>query len=143
MMTNKKQIQECVAKEFGYQSEVIEEVLFQHSFDCSGDVVDYLFQLNDQEITNLQRSHCLRVEHEALEKQREEEETRDAKLKILRHETETLYLNSICWNCFKNPRNILTLPCGHLCLCVRCSERVDKCPICEKEIRQTVKTYLS
>ncbi|CAN0343777.1 unnamed protein product [Scytosiphon promiscuus] len=33
------------------------------------------------------------------------------------------------------------VPCGHLCLCVECAGRLNKCPICCKNVVDRIKTY--
>lgn len=146
--SNRKKIQEHVALEFGYEKEIIKEVLRQKSFDCSGDLVDYLFQLPDEETENLQLAYFSRHEKEELEKrymeekiQRVEKEMNNMKLESLRKETTALYFSSMCLNCFTNQRNIVTLPCSHLCLCECCSRKVNKCPTCQEAIWCSIKTF--
>ena len=148
--SSREKIQERVAVEFGYENEVVKELLHQKSFDCSGDLIDCLFQLNVGEIENLRQAYYNRLEKEEMERQRLEEKTQraekemeDAKLESLRHETKLLYLNSKCLNCFTNLRNIVTLPCSHLYLCERCSEKTDKCPACNESILCIIKTFRS
>ena len=144
----RKKIQEQVALEFGYEKDIIKEVLRQNSFKCSGDLVDFLFQLPDEENEKLQLAYFSRHEKEELEKrymeekmQRAEKEMDNVKLESLRKETKALYCNSMCLNCFTNQRNIVTLPCSHLCLCERCSEKVYKCPSCQEVISRIIKTF--
>ena len=55
IMSNRRHIQEQVATEFGYEKAIIREVLNGKSFDCSGDLVDYLFLLSEDENENLLR----------------------------------------------------------------------------------------
>ena len=163
--SNRKKIQEQVAIEIGYEKELVKEVLHKISFDCSANLIDYLFQLNGTEIKNLRQAYCNRLEKVEVEKRCLEEKTRHAekeekrrleekmqrvekamegtKLESLRHETRLLYLNSKCLNCFIHLRNMVTLPCSHLYLCERCSEKVDKCPSCKESILCTIKTFRS
>ena len=132
-------IQERVALEFGYESDVIKQVLYEKSFPSSGELVDYLFQLNVEEIENYQQSYCKRLEKAEMEKQR----LKNDKLKSLREDTKVWYLMSKCMNCFSNERNIVILPCSHLSLCEYCSKKVYFCPVCQEKIACTIKTFQS
>jgi len=40
----------------------------------------------------------------------------------------------LCSICFKNKKNIILNPCFHFNLCEECLKKIDKCPICRKEI---------
>lgn len=46
-----------------------------------------------------------------------------------------------CMKCRKNSVNALFLPCTHHRLCMECSEQVNQCPVCNKIIRQKIRTY--
>jgi len=48
-----------------------------------------------------------------------------------------------CVICMIGKRSHVLIPCGHLCLCETCADRVkfDKCPICRTHISQVVKTF--
>jgi len=46
-----------------------------------------------------------------------------------------------CVVCLDNPRGTVLIPCGHVCVCLLCSEQVDTCPVCRQEIEQIVRTY--
>jgi E3 ubiquitin-protein ligase MUL1 len=36
------------------------------------------------------------------------------------------------------------LPCGHVCLCLDCSERInDFCPVCRAEIQTKATAYIT
>ena len=143
MTSYKEKARESVALEFGYDNQVIKEVLHQKSFASSGDFVDYLFQLSDKESDNLQQTYSKRLEKEEVRERSVEKEMEDAKLESLRYETKLLYINSKCCNCFSNLRDIVTLPCSHLCLCERCSKKVEKCPACQETISCVIKTFRS
>lgn len=48
----------------------------------------------------------------------------------------------ICIACQERERNIVLLPCKHLCLCSACSPAVrDKCPLCRTEIQEHLKIF--
>eukprot|EP00794_Sanderia_malayensis_P015910 gene15910-17510_t len=55
----------------------------------------------------------------------------------------------ICIACQENPRDILILPCRHLCLCHNCAEMLPghqfgrrACPLCRKPIDNTMKVFM-
>ena len=45
---------------------------------------------------------------------------------------------SVCWN---SPTNVVLLPCGHMCTCTGCAERVASCPLCRQEIVARHRVY--
>ncbi len=54
--------------------------------------------------------------------------------------------NLQCCVCFDNKKEILILPCRHLCICEKCSEgtgaaSISKCPVCRCAISQKLKVY--
>ncbi len=51
-----------------------------------------------------------------------------------------------CVVCLTNPREVIVLECGHVCLCTRCAERLPQprmCPICRQPIDRFVAAFLS
>ena len=47
-----------------------------------------------------------------------------------------------CNVCLSNKKNYACVPCGHLCLCGECSNKItDKCPICNNEITSIIKIF--
>ena len=48
-------------------------------------------------------------------------------------------LEYLCAICHENPTQAILFPCGHRCLCSECYKRekdyLEKCPICNKEIK--------
>lgn len=147
MTAFKQNIQEIVALEFGFESQLIHEVLSHQTFACAGDLIDYLSDLTDAaDDENLERVRRKQLEKETekeeeAEKQHLEEE--DSCLETLRRETAVLYLRSKCLECRKNSRNIVTMPCSHLTLCETCSEKTTQCPSCKETIVAVVKTFWS
>ncbi len=51
--------------------------------------------------------------------------------------------SSVCKVCLDEAANIVFLPCGHLVVCVTCSPALERCPVCRKHIRGTVRVYLA
>lgn len=51
--------------------------------------------------------------------------------------------DQLCVVCRTNPREIILLPCGHVCLCEDCSDDiVDHCPVCRVPIEQKAAAYI-
>jgi hypothetical protein len=46
---------------------------------------------------------------------------------------------NLCTICYENPTQVIIVPCDHRCLCLECykreKENLEKCPICNKEIK--------
>ena len=55
--------------------------------------------------------------------------------------------NQDCAICMDRPRDCLLCPCHHLVTCHDCAKslmnRRDFCPICRKEITETIRVYTS
>eukprot|EP00948_MAST-09A_sp_MAST-9A-sp1_P000715 g715.t1 len=50
---------------------------------------------------------------------------------------------NICVICQDAPKAVVFQPCNHLCSCVECANRLQKCPICRKKIRDRIHVYNS
>lgn len=51
--------------------------------------------------------------------------------------------DQICVVCNINAREIILLPCGHVCICEDCSANInDSCPICRTNITQRAAAYI-
>lgn len=48
----------------------------------------------------------------------------------------------LCKICYDNVIDILITPCNHLILCSECYDKIDKCPICNKENINFLKIYM-
>ncbi|KAF5306144.1 hypothetical protein FQR65_LT07420 [Abscondita terminalis] len=52
--------------------------------------------------------------------------------------------SQLCVVCKTNPREVILLPCGHVCLCEDCSDEIlELCPICRESIDKRTAAYLS
>jgi hypothetical protein len=51
--------------------------------------------------------------------------------------------SKLCCVCMEGERQVLLMPCRHLCVCRGCSEdeRLKDCPICRSEIRERMVVY--
>ncbi|XP_023014313.2 mitochondrial E3 ubiquitin protein ligase 1 [Leptinotarsa decemlineata] len=69
------------------------------------------------------------------------EESRRERRRRLRDED--LSENQICVVCKTNPKEIILLPCGHVCLCEDCSVDIsDQCPVCRANIETKNVAYV-
>ncbi|XP_053987589.1 mitochondrial E3 ubiquitin protein ligase 1 [Hylaeus volcanicus] len=51
--------------------------------------------------------------------------------------------DQLCVVCRTNPREIILLPCGHVCLCEDCADDiVNDCPLCRAPITQKAAAYI-
>jgi hypothetical protein len=48
-----------------------------------------------------------------------------------------------CSVCLEHKRLMVCVPCGHLCICQECREKVTKCPICRTDIRECMYIFSS
>ena len=46
-----------------------------------------------------------------------------------------------CCICMDNEKNIMLDPCGHICVCEKCSNKLETCPICRSKISAKKKVY--
>lgn len=52
--------------------------------------------------------------------------------------------DQLCVVCVTNPKEIIILPCGHVCLCEDCSEKIKTyCPVCRSPIQSKAAAFIS
>ncbi|XP_063531283.1 mitochondrial E3 ubiquitin protein ligase 1 [Cydia strobilella] len=50
----------------------------------------------------------------------------------------------LCVVCTENPKEIILLPCGHVCLCEDCSDNItEQCPICRERIESRAPAFIT
>ncbi|XP_076211231.1 E3 ubiquitin-protein ligase LRSAM1 isoform X2 [Aptenodytes patagonicus] len=50
---------------------------------------------------------------------------------------------SECVVCMEQETQVIFLPCGHVCCCQTCCERLHTCPLCRKDIAQRIRIFHS
>eukprot|EP01017_Pseudomicrothorax_dubius_P014424 TRINITY_DN1683_c0_g1_i11.p1 TRINITY_DN1683_c0_g1~~TRINITY_DN1683_c0_g1_i11.p1 ORF type:complete len:466 (+),score=48.88 TRINITY_DN1683_c0_g1_i11:221-1618(+) len=55
--------------------------------------------------------------------------------------TKTIGENSLCVICCEDERDAVLLPCRHQVACMRCSKKLEQCPMCRVAITDMIKTY--
>ena len=65
----------------------------------------------------------------------------EKEIQQLKKENQQLKDQRLCKICREKDRTVVFLPCGHMCSCEPCAERLRKCPICNILIRATVKAF--
>lgn len=48
---------------------------------------------------------------------------------------------NVCVICRDEPKSVVLMPCRHLCLCQSCNGSIWTCPLCRKQIRNTISVY--
>ena len=67
---------------------------------------------------------------------------KNQKLNKLRNSSFPFIGKKICIVCISNEISIIFRPCNHLCVCEKCSEKVNICPMCRQLIASKIKVKL-
>lgn len=71
----------------------------------------------------------------------EERQKRRAKT---RRTNDTLIDEQRCVVCVNNPKEVICLPCGHVCLCEDCSSKIGSyCPVCRTRIASRAAAFIA
>ena len=144
-------IQSQVARELGYNDDIVKRFLKKKKYKCAADLIEDL------------------ENYETKEEEEEEEElnvngddngddntaaaaaapaasvtSNSVKKFTLREETEELFRKSVCLKCNNAKRTRVCLPCCHLTHCDKCESSVKVCPYlnCQEPVRDTIHTFL-
>lgn len=71
------------------------------------------------------------------------EDDRRRSVQYLEEEVRRLREARLCKICMDTETCVVFLPCGHLVTCVQCAHSLADCPVCRKQIKATVRTFLS
>ncbi|EDV96805.1 mitochondrial E3 ubiquitin protein ligase 1 [Drosophila grimshawi] len=78
---------------------------------------------------------------EAKIRTRLESERRERRARSRPH---TLTQDQLCVVCSTNPKEIILLPCGHVCLCEDCAQKIDvTCPVCRSKIGSKAAAFIA
>lgn len=69
------------------------------------------------------------------------EKKKKIKKKIVHEDIETNNEEEQCCICMTNKKIMAFVPCGHMCTCYNCSEKVKECPLCKENIETKMKIY--
>lgn len=84
-----------------------------------------------------------KLQQEREENKRRLEETRKERRRNARNVSELSEIE-ICVVCKENPKEIIVRPCGHVCLCEDCSERITNlCPVCKSTIENKEAAFIA
>jgi len=92
--------------------------------------------LHGEDIENLQLNELEQLEKTLKLTSLKVEQTKNRKLK------EQIQDQKACVLCLDKEKNILFVPCGHLCVCEACSAAVGQCPLCRANVQQKIKAFM-
>jgi len=65
-----------------------------------------------------------------------------ARIEVKKVEVMVKIKDKICCLCMDKQTNIAFSPCGHICVCFRCGEEINQCPLCRSKIQLKVKVFI-
>ncbi|XP_067676812.1 baculoviral IAP repeat-containing protein 3-like [Haliotis asinina] len=84
-----------------------------------------------------------RQRHEKIKNKSQRKDKSKEDLRATAEETRQLKESSACKICLEDLANILFLPCGHLVACAVCAPALERCPVCRKHVRGSVRVHLA
>ena len=114
---------------------------------------NYLLNKKKNELEILKKYNNIYLLHKINDLNYYELKDLDSKLENLLKGIKTEKLNKLkkasfplnkksCIACYSNEISIIFKPCNHLCICEKCSEKVQSCPMCRKMISTKIKVKL-
>ncbi|XP_037933704.1 mitochondrial E3 ubiquitin protein ligase 1 [Teleopsis dalmanni] len=81
------------------------------------------------------RKFYLRKKQERDERKIREQLESERRLRRAKYRPTEVATDQLCVVCSMNPKEIIILPCGHVCICEDCSEKIrETCPVCRSQI---------
>jgi E3 ubiquitin-protein ligase MUL1 len=104
---------------------------------------DYLEKKRQQELMDRARAERERARLERLNRNRQNRQGADGNA-VSAQETTSTEDQSTCVICLTNPRELILLDCGHVCLCGDCVLRIPdkRCPICRQIYRRHMPCFI-
>jgi len=138
--------QDSINVEIATQKAEVEETLkrrekeLEHEFTVKEQ--KYLLGIREYEVlkrqTTLDSEECKKRGDKL---KRELERVRKLKEKT-KHQKAEEKEGTECVVCMDEAQTFACVPCGHLCLCQNC-RKIDKCPMCRREVKSTIQIYPS
>ncbi|XP_052811253.1 baculoviral IAP repeat-containing protein 2-like [Mya arenaria] len=107
-----------------------DDPLSEHIKNCRSDC-SYLNELNSEH----QDPNCFSDEQANMSDAEDE-------LEQLEEQNATLRERVTCKVCRERSAIVLLLPCSHLAACVQCGPSLTTCPVCNRRIVETVRTFM-
>ncbi|KAK2727209.1 hypothetical protein QYM36_007891 [Artemia franciscana] len=82
----------------------------------------------------------------AVKKNREKNRLRQLHESVIRDRgsVETTREDQLCVVCLTNPKEVILLPCGHVCTCLDCGIRIrESCPVCRARVSDMSRAFIS
>jgi hypothetical protein len=57
--------------------------------------------------------------------------------------TPTITGETICVICMEHRRNIILMPCNHICICSYCGINIPECPVCRTPVNSQMNVYIA
>jgi len=71
-----------------------------------------------------------------------EQQLLESLLVLKRVSSEKLTEDNLCVVCKDEKKTIALMPCGHMCICEVCSNKIYKCPLCRKVVKEKARIFL-